>query len=303
MTTLTPPIHPPSTPPATPSRAASAPPVPYRSIRATKGFSALNLGEIFHYRDLLVTLAIKDIKVRYKQTALGIAWVVIQPLIAAVIFSFVFGKVANISTGPIPYIVFSFASFLAWNLFSGIVTRISTCLTNNSHLISKVFFPRLVLPLSTVPTFFLDFTICLGVLAAFIIPNLNNIHLGLPLLLFPVWIALLTLLAVGLGIYFAALNVTYRDVQYIVPVAMQMLMYASPIAYPSSVIENQKPYLQALFHLNPLTNLLEGFRWSVLGSAPPHWGWALYSTAVTIAIFFLGALIFKRMERKFADII
>ncbi len=276
-------------------------PVPYLSIRASAGFAPLNLREIWRFRDLLLTLALRDIKLRYKQTALGIAWVILQPLIAAGIFTFVFSSVAKLPSDGVPYMLFAFAGLLGWNLFSGIVTRISVCLTGNSQLISKVFFPRLVLPLSVVPSFLLDFVIALAMLAVLILPRLSSVALGLPLLTFPLWIGLLILLAVGSGLYFAALNVSYRDVQYVIPVAMQMLLYASPIPYAVSAVPER---LRIYYYINPLASIIEGLRWSLLGkTSVPNWWAVAYSVAVCIIVFFAGAFIFKRMERKFADVI
>lgn len=276
----------------------AAPPKPLLKIRPTSGWAALNLAETWQFRDLLFTLAGRDLKLRYKQTALGVAWVVLQPLLAAGIFSFVFGAVADLPSDGVPYFVFSYAGLLGWNLFNNILSKSSGCLVGNSQLISKVFFPRLVLPLSTIPSSLVDFGIALALMAGLLATY--GIAPGWGILLLPVWIALLIMLALGIGLVTAALTVSYRDVQYILPVFLQMLLYASPIAYAVSVVPAR---WRGVFFLNPLAGLLEAFRWSLLGRGHPS-PWPLaYAAAVAAGVLLLGAFSFKRMERKFADVI
>ena len=271
---------------------------PHLTIRPSSGWAAINVVELWQFRDLLFGLAGRDLKLRYKQTALGVIWVVLQPLMAAGIFSFVFGKVAKMESDGVPYFVFAYAGLLGWNLFNNTVTKASSCLIGNAQLISKVFFPRLILPLSTVPSVMIDFAVAAGMLAV-----MMAFHRTLPpatLLLLPVWMALLLMLSLGLGLITASLTVSYRDVQYILPVFLQILLYASPIAYPVSKVPTN---LRTVYYLNPLTAPLEAFRSSLLGTSMPYWHQILYAAAVSLAVFLVGVYSFKRMERKFADVI
>ena len=278
---------------------------PLQTIRPSTGWAALNLREIWQFRDLLLTLAGRDVKLRYRQTALGVVWVVLQPLIAAGIFSFVFGKVAGLkSPGLIPYFVFSYAGLLGWQAFSSTLSKASSCLVGNSQLVSKVFFPRLVLPISTVFSTLIDFGVALVMM--FVLMLLYHVVPTLAILTLPIWMLLILLMAMGIGMLAAAMMVTYRDVQYVLPVVTSFLQYGSPVAY-SVVMVMQKlpPQYHGLYMLNPLASLLEGLRWSLLGiSAPaPEWNWALYSAVCALGVFVWGAFGFKKMERKFADVI
>lgn len=273
-------------------------PRPHYTIRPSAGWIALNPAEVWRFRDLLLTLAGRDVKLRYRQTALGAIWVVLQPLLAAGIFSFVFGRVAKLSSDGLPYFLFSYAGLLGWNAFNGTLGKSSTCLIQNSQLISKVFFPRLVLPLSTIFSSLIDFGVGLSLMLVML--PYYHIHPGLSLLLLPVWLLLLLILAAGFGLYAAALTVTYRDVQYVVPVLLQFLLYASPIAYSVAKMPHQ---LQAFYFWNPLYGLIEAFRWSLLGRGDVNWGAVAYAAAVSVVVFLWGAMMFKQMERKFADVI
>ncbi len=276
-----------------------APAKPYLTIQPTTGWQAINLRELWQFRDLLTTLAQRDVKLRYRQTSLGILWVVLQPLLAAGIFSFVFGKVAKLpAPHGIPYLVFSYAGLLAWNAFNTTLTKSSTCLTGNANLVSKVYFPRLVLPLSTVFSTLIDFGVALVVMAILMAVNHVPLHLGI--LLLPVWLLLIVLLSLGVGLYASALMVSYRDIQYVLPVVTQFLLYASPVAYALAAVPAR---WQPVFALNPLTGLLEAFRWSLLGIGTLNLGLVGYASGVAVVVFLLGALAFKSMERKFADVI
>lgn len=276
---------------------------PYLTIRPSAGWAAINIKDLWQFRDLLMSLASRDLKLRYKQTALGVTWVVLQPLLAAGIFTFVFGKLAKMPSHGVPYFVFSYVGLLGWNLFSSTLTKSSNCLVGNSQLISKVFFPRLVLPLSTVPSVMVDFAVAAGMLIVLMI--IYHCPLGLPLLLLPIWMAVLLLLALGIGLCSAALSVSYRDVQYILPVFLQILLYASPVAYALSFVLKKLHHQWAvtLYLANPLSSVLEAFRWSVLDVTPPPPLALLYSVCFGLAMFLIGAYSFKRMERKFADVI
>jgi lipopolysaccharide transport system permease protein len=275
---------------------------PHLRIRPPGRWAALNLREVWNYRDLLMTLAWRDVKLRYRQTALGALWVVFQPLMAAGIFTVIFGRVAQLGGGPIPYFVLSFAGMMAWGLFSGTVTKSSTCLIGNAHLVSKIYFPRLVLPLSTVFGVLIDFAVSFG-LMAFLMASFRLVP-PIEILLLPVWMLLLLMIALGIGFFAAALTVSYRDVQYVLPVMVQFLLYASPVGYS---LEKAMEKLPASFHwfflANPLSGLLEAFRWSLLGMAPPPPGLLAYSAGFAFLVFILGAFSFRRMERNFADVI
>lgn len=273
-------------------------PKPYLTIRPTSGWAALNLAEVWQYRDLLSSLATRDVKLRYRQTALGVIWVILQPLLAAGIFSFVFGKVAKLPSDGVPYFLFSYAGLLGWNLCSSTLMKVSGCLTGNAHLISKVFFPRLILPLSTLFSSLIDFGVAAGMMVVLML--VNHVPIGLGLLLLPVWMLLLLMIAVGVGLFCASLMVTYRDVQFVLPVAVQFALYASPIAYAVSAVPHN---LRPLYFLNPLSSLLEAFRWSILGTGQLQWGYLAYSAVVAVTLLVGGAFAFKRMERQFADVI
>ncbi|MEA3212776.1 MAG: lipopolysaccharide transport system permease protein [Chthoniobacter sp.] len=271
---------------------------PFIKIRPSTGWAALNLREIWKFRDLLLSLASRDLKLRYKQTALGVIWVVVQPLMAAGIFSFVFGKVAQLPSDGVPYLLFSFAGLLGWNLFSNTVTKCNGCLVGNSQLISKVFFPRLILPLSTVPSVLVDFAVAAAMMT--VLMFINGVVPGWGILLLPVLMGMLLMLALGIGLCTAALSVSYRDVQYIVPVFMQILLYASPIAYAVSAVP---AHLRSVYLLNPLSAPLEAFRASLLHTSWPSASSLAGAAAVSGLVFLSGLYSFKRMERKFADVI
>ena len=276
----------------------TAPARPYLTIKPTSGWQAINLRELWQFRDLLLTLAQRDVKLRYRQTALGALWVLLQPLMAAGIFSFVFGKVAKLPSDGLPYFVFAYAGLLGWNAFSSTLTKASGCLLQNANLVSKVYFPRLVLPLSVVFSTLIDFAVALGLMV--VLMAVYHVAPTAALLLLPVWLALIVLLAVGVGLYASALTVTYRDVQYVLPVVTQFLLYASPVAYAVSAVP---AHLRLVYFVNPLSGLLEAFRWSLLGTGHLDARIVAYSVSVTLLVFAGGALSFKKMERKFADVI
>jgi lipopolysaccharide transport system permease protein len=284
--------------PAGPSHADVPAPEPFLIIRPTRGWAALNLREVWQFRDLLFTLAGRDLKLRYKQTALGVIWVVLQPLMAAGIFSFVFGKVAKLPSDGVPYLLFSFAGLLGWNLFANTLTKTSACLTGNAQLISKVFFPRLVLPLSSIPSALVDFGVAAGMMV--VLMFVYRVAPGWSLLLAPVWLMMLLMIAMGIGLCTAALSVSYRDVQYILPVFTQILLYASPVAYSVSAVPAD---LRLFYYLNPLTGPLEALRASILGRPLPGWEGLALSAGMAVALMGFGMASFKRMERRFADVI
>lgn len=280
----------------------SVEPKPHLIIRPSTGWQSLDLGGIWQFRDLLVTLAQRDVKLRYRQTSLGVLWVILQPLIAAGIFSFVFGRVAGLPSDGVPHIVFSYAGLLGWNVFSSTLNKTSGVLLANAGLISKVYFPRLVLPLSTIFSTLIDFCVALAMLVVLMV--INRVVPGPQVLLLPVWLLLLVLLALGIGLYTSALAVSYRDVQHILPVATQFLLYGSPVAYSLSfALSKIPPEYQILYLLNPLSGLLQAFRWSLLGTGTMLWGAVAYSGVIAVSTFVVGAFAFRKMEKKFADVI
>ena len=271
---------------------------PHLIIQPGRGWRAVNTRELWQFRDLLSSLANRDLKLRYKQTALGIIWVVLQPLMAAGIFSFVFGSVAKLPSDGLPYFLFSYAGLLGWNVFNNTATKVGASLTGNAQLISKVYFPRLILPLSAVPSVLVDFAVAAVMMAVAMV--FYHVAPTAAVLLLPVWAALLLLLSLGLGLVATSLAVSYRDVAYILPVFLQILLYASPIAYALSAVPARA---RTVYDLNPLSAPLEAFRASLLGTPMPGAGSLAYSAVVSILLFLAGVYAFKRMERKFADVI
>jgi lipopolysaccharide transport system permease protein len=267
-------------------------------IRPPSRWAPLNLREVWEFRDLLRRLTIRDLKLRYKQTALGVAWVVIQPLLAAGILSFVFGSVANLPSDGVPYFVFSFVGLVIWNLFSQILTKSSMSLVANAGLVSKIFFPRLVLPLSTVGSTMVDF--CVALVMGAVVIAVGGVAPGWALITLPVWVAMALLLGAGVGLATSALAVQYRDVSQILPVATQLLLYATPVAYAISAVPKSA---QRFVELNPLTGIVTGFRWAAIDTPAPSVASAAWSAVAAVVLFFVGAFVFARREQRFADVI
>lgn len=278
---------------------------PEVSIRPQKGWSGLALPQLWQYRELLLTFGARDVKLRYRQTVLGVIWVILQPLAAAGVFSMIFGKLANMPSGKVPYFVLAYAGLLGWNLFSGTLLKASNSLLANAGLVSKVFFPRLLLPISTTLSSLIDFGVALIMMAILMV--IYRIVPGPALLLLPLWVLLLLMIAVGISFFTSALTVSYRDVGYILPVVVNLLMYASPAAYSLTEalqrLGGKNSRYEIFFALNPLSGLLEAMRWSLLNTAPPNLGYLLYSTVFAFISLIGGAFIFKRLERRFADVI
>lgn len=267
-------------------------------IQPPRRINLPSLRELWQSREVVARLAQRDIIVRYRQTVLGIAWVIIQPVLSAGVFSLVFGMVAGLSSDGLPYFLFSLAGMLAWNLFNGTLTRASGSLVANQSLVSKVFFPRVLVPLSTAASVLLDFVV--GLVVAVILLFVYQVNPGWPVLLVPVWALLIIMVGLGIGTAASAMMVKYRDITYILPWALQILLYASPVAYAvSSVPDN----LRWLFEANPITWFLEAMRWSLVGSAAPALWQVLGLIATAIIVMLLGLLYFQSREREFADII
>lgn len=267
-------------------------------IKPSRGWVALNLREIWEYRDLLYFLVWRDIKVRYKQTALGALWAIIQPFMAMVVFSIFFGGLAGVPSDGIPYPIFSFAALLPWQYFSNALNQSGNSLVANQQLITKVYFPRVIIPISSVLSGLVDFGIgflmLLGMMLYYrIIPTVAVFLLPLFLLL-----AIATAFAVGL--WLSALNVEYRDVRYTIPFLTQFWLFATPIAYSSTLIPEQ---WRMWYGLNPMAGVVEGFRWALLGKET-NAGAVIIVSAVIVAILLVSGLVyFRRMEKNFADVI
>lgn len=273
-------------------------PVPTIVIRPSRGLISLKLRELWDYRELLYFLIWRDIKIRYKQTVLGAAWAILQPLLTMVVFTIFFGRLAGVPSDGIPYPVFSFAALLPWQLFARALTESSNSLVGNQGLITKVYFPRLVIPMSAVLAGLVDFVIAFVVLLIMmvyygIVPTINVLALPLFLLL-----AIATALAVGL--WLSALNVIYRDVRHTIPFLVQFWLFLTPIAYPTSLVPEQ---WRTLYGLNPMVGVVEGFRWALLGREGGV-GPVVLASALVVGVLLVGGLFyFRRMEKTFADVI
>jgi lipopolysaccharide transport system permease protein len=272
--------------------------LPVIILRPARGWLALHLRDVWEYRDLLYFLARRDVKVRYTQTVLGVAWAVLQPLLTMVIFSVIFGRLAQLPSNGFPYPIYTYAALLPWQLFSGGLTRASLGLVMDAKLLTKVYFPRLIIPLSAISAGLIDFAIALVVFCGLLLFYRVQVTwsiLALPLVTI---FALATTLAVSL--WLSALNVQYRDVEHMIPFLIQAWMYASPIAYSVSLIPPGPA--QLLYGLNPMAGVIQAFRWSLLGDTLPI-GMLLVSVVVTIGLLVGGLFYFRRMENTFADVV
>ena len=271
---------------------------PTLRIRPTKGWVALNIRELWQYRDLLWILVERDIKVIYKQTALGMTWVALQPLIAAIILAVIFGRVAKLPSDGVPYLLFVFCGLTAWNYFSHATQRSSNSLVRDAQLVSKVYFPRMLIPLSHTFAALVDFAVMLVML--FVFMAVYRVPLTLRLLAVPGFLFLTATTATAVALWFSALSVRYRDCNYALPFFLQIWMYASPVVYPTSMVS---PRWQTLFALNPIVSCIEGFRWAVLGRSALNPTILCLSVTVSLLALVSGAFFFRRVERTFADII
>jgi lipopolysaccharide transport system permease protein len=258
----------------------------------------LDLKSIWEYRELLYFLVWRDLKVRYKQTAIGVSWTVLQPLIGMVIFTVIFGYLARIPSDGIPYPIFAFCGLLPWTYFATSLNRCMVSVVADAQLVSKVFFPRLILPLSGTMSGLVDFLISLCLF--FGLMNWYGFAVTWRVVVLPGFLLLALLTALGIGLWFAALNVRYRDIGYVVPFLTQIWMFASPIIYPASMIPEKYRWL---YSLNPMTGVIEAFRWTLLGKAHPDFLMIAVSAIVVLGVFAGGLVFFRRMERTFADVI
>lgn len=267
-------------------------------IRPSKGFLSLNLKEVWRYRELLYFLVWRDVKVRYKQTALGAAWAIIQPVMTMIVFSIFFGRLAKIPSDGIPYPVFAFTALLPWQLFAFALTDSSNSLVGNQNLITKVYFPRLVIPISSVLAGLVDFAIAFVVLLALML--YYGITPTAAIVLLPLFVLLAIVTALAVGLWLSTLNVKFRDVRYTIPFLTQLWMFATPVAYPSSLVP--KPW-RALYGLNPMAGVVEGFRWALLGKSGNP-GALLWVSITAVVLLLIGGLYyFRRTEATFADIV
>jgi len=272
--------------------------VPTLRIAPSKGWVPLKLNELWEYRELLYFLVWRDIKVRYKQTALGAAWAIIQPFCTMVVFSLFFGHLGKMPSDGIPYPIFAFAALVPWGFFANGLSQSSNSLVGSSHLITKVYFPRLIVPLGAVFSGIVDFLVAFAVLLVMmlyygLLPSLNILWL-------PLFVLLALVTSLGVGLWLSALNVEYRDVRYVVPFITQFWLFATPIAYPSSLLH--EPW-RTIYGLNPMVGVVEGFRWALLRSNTAPGPIIAVSAAAALVILVTGAFYFRRMEKTFADIV
>ena len=272
--------------------------LPTFSIDPPKSWASIGLRELWDYRELLYFLTWRDIKVRYKQTALGAAWAIIQPFFMMVVFSLFFGKLAGVPSDGIPYPVFAFCGLLPWQLFAHALTESSNSLVGNQNLITKVYFPRLVVPIAAVLGGVVDFAI------AFVILLVMMFYFGIvpgwAIVTLPLFIVLAITTALAVGLWLSALNVKYRDVRYTMNFLVQFWLFATPVAYPSSLIPEQWRWA---YGLNPMAGVVEGFRWALLGKTDPPGALLAVSVAVVILLLVGGLYYFRRMEQEFADVV
>ena len=279
---------------ALPRRASRAP----VRVEPRSGWQPVDLAELWEYRDLLWILALRDVKVRYRQTVLGAAWAVLQPLLTMLVFSFFFGRLAGIPSDGVPYPLFSFCGLLPWQFFSNTLTQAGNSLVGSQNLISKVYFPRLAIPVSTLLTSLLDlgiqFTVLLLLLAW---------HRTAPspaIVALPLFLLLLLCSALGAGLWLSALNVEYRDVRHAIPFLAQFWLFVTPVVYPSSLVGERWRWALGL---NPMAGVVEGFRWALLPGAPLQGSLVAASVASSLLLLLTGLLYFRRMERSFADVV
>lgn len=270
-----------------------------RVIRPRKGLARIDFAELWRYRELFGFLTWRDILVRYKQTAIGVAWAVIRPLMTMVVFTVIFGRLAKLPSGGVPYPILTFAALLPWQFFANSLTESSNSIVASSNMISKIYFPRLIIPFAAVVSGAVEFLISCLILAGLMI--WYQVPVTAAILWLPLFLLLALLCALGIGLWFSALNVEYRDVRYIVPFLVQFGLYVSPVGFSSAIVPAK---WRLLYSLNPMVGVIDGFRWALLGMKNTLYLPALFlSIFMVLALFVSGVFYFKRMERSFADII
>jgi len=276
----------------------AAPAVPHIRVQPSKGWLELKLGEVWKYRELLYFLVWRDLKVRYKQTVLGAVWAILQPFLTMLVFSLFFGRLAKMPSEGVPYPIFVYAALVPWTFFSSGLTRGSDSLVGSADLVKKVYFPRLAMPIARVTAglvdFVLAFIVLLGMMAYYhMLPTRNVVWL-------PVFVLLSIAIVLGVSFWLSALNVMFRDVQFITPFLAQFLLFATPVAYPSSLLPKA---WRGLYGINPMVSVVEGFRWTLLGTSMDLMPVLAVSAASAMLVLVSGAFYFRRMERTFADVI
>lgn len=274
--------------------------VPVIRIQPSKGWVSLKLRDLWEYRELLYFLTWRDIKVRYKQTALGAVWAILQPVMTMGVFSLFFGKLAKVPSDNIPYPIFSFAALVPWSFFAYGLSQSANSLVGSQNLIKKVYFPRLIVPISSVLSGVVDFAIAFGILLLMmpmyhVWPTINVVWL-------PAFLLLAFITSLGVGLWLSALNVEYRDIRYVVPFLTQFWLFATPIAYSSTLLDKY-PVWKTLYGLNPLVGVVEGFRWALLGTHTRPGPMVFVSALSAVLVLVSGAFYFRRMEKNFADIV
>lgn len=273
--------------------------MPYLRLEPSKGWVALKLHELWEYRELLYFLTWRDIKVRYKQTVLGAAWAILQPFMTMIVFTLFFGGLAQIPSDGVPYPIFSYAALVPWTFFATGLSMSSNSLVGSANLIKKVYFPRLTIPIATVLSGVVDFVLAFIVLLFMMLffgiaPTSNIIFL-------PAFLLLAFVTSLGVGLWLSAMNVQFRDVRYTVPFITQFWLFITPIAYPSSLIENE--VLRAIYGINPMAGVVEGFRWALLGVDSAPGPVIIVSSLTALFLFVSGLFYFRRMEKTFADVV
>ena len=267
-------------------------------IKPSRGWVPLKLRDLWEYRELLYFLTWRDIKVRYKQTVLGAAWAIIQPVFTMVVFSLFFGRLAKIPSDGIPYPIFAYAALVPWTFFANGLSQSSNSLVGSAELITKVYFPRLIIPVSSILSGLIDFAIAFAV---FILMALYySIYPTMSILLLPFFLLLGFTTALGVGLWLSALNVRFRDVRYIIPFLTQFWLFATPIAYPSSLLS--EPW-KTIYGINPMVGVVEGFRWALLGTETAPGAMIFVSSLVALCLLVSGVFYFKRVEKYFTDVI
>jgi lipopolysaccharide transport system permease protein len=274
--------------------AAERPPLLH--LAPANSWVSLRLGQLWEYRELLYFLTWRDVKVRYKQTALGAAWAIIQPLLTMLVFSLFFGRLAKMPSDNVPYPVFAFTALAPWTFFANGLLQSSNSLVLNTNLVTKVYFPRLAIPIATTMAGIVDFCLAFAVLIGMML--FYGVHPSTRVVWVPAFLLLALVSALGVGLWLSALNVRYRDIRYVVPFLVQFWMFATPIAYPSSLLHD--PW-RTVYSLNPMVGVVEGFRWALLGTGTAPGPMVLVSTLAATTILVGGAYYFRRMERTFAD--
>jgi lipopolysaccharide transport system permease protein len=271
---------------------------PVTKIHPPRGWAALDLHEIWEYRELLYFLVWRDVKVRYKQTAIGAAWAILQPFLTMMVFSVLFGRLMNVPTGGAPYPVFAYVALLPWTFFAAAVSRSSSSLVYDANMVSKVYFPRMILPFAAVLSNLVDFGFAFLILLGMMI--FYGIIPGATVFTLPIFLILALLTALAVGLWLSALNVKYRDIGYAIPFLVQFWLFLTPVAYSSAIISER---WRTLYGLNPMAGVVEGFRWALLGQQNLSWELMLVSGLAILALFISGLFYFRRMEFEFADVV